>query len=189
MNVMVDLETRGFTPGCALLSIGAVGFDHHRGQLWDDGFYVAVKSNEKAMDMERSQCGLFEQQSTMDWWADQSEEARKVFTDPKAVELPEALEMLNDYLRSLSGEPIVWGNGADFDNAILAAAYHAAEVKPGWKPYNGRCYRTLKNLFPNVRMPKRQGTHHNALDDARSQAMHAMELLQYHDRYAPRAPV
>jgi exodeoxyribonuclease VIII len=73
---------------------------------------------------------------------------------------------------------LVWGNGADFDLPILSAAYVAAGFGgPPWKPYNGRCYRTLKNLRPDVPRPERRGTAHNALDDAVFQAEHAIALL------------
>jgi inhibitor of KinA sporulation pathway (predicted exonuclease) len=73
---------------------------------------------------------------------------------------------------------LVWGNGADFDNPILAAAYRATGISQGWKPYNGRCYRTIKNLAPQVRLV-RTGTHHNALDDARAQAQHLLDIVEY----------
>ena len=38
-------------------------------------------------------------------------------------------------------------------------------------------YRTLKNLLPYIEM-ERVGEHHNALDDAKSQALHAIKLLK-----------
>jgi len=72
----------------------------------------------------------------------------------------------------------VWGNGADFDLPILAAAYKAAGGPPPWKPYNGRCYRTLKNLAPSIKL-ERQGTHHQALDDAVCQAKHLIKIVEH----------
>jgi inhibitor of KinA sporulation pathway (predicted exonuclease) len=45
-----------------------------------------------------------------------------------------------------------------------------------WKFYNDRCYRTLKAMYPHIKMPKRTGTHHNALDDAISQVNHLILL-------------
>jgi exodeoxyribonuclease VIII len=68
----------------------------------------------------------------------------------------------------------VWGNGSDFDNAIinnLAKSFGAP------KPLNykrNRCFRTLKALF-GQHIPEHatipMGTHHNALDDAMYQAV------------------
>lgn len=167
-HVMVDLETLGVVPGCMIVSIGAVVFDPIAGEL-GEGFY-------RAIDL-KTRYGLHENPDTMAWWASpEREEARKVFTDPAAQRLDYELEAFNRYLTNWGGkDTVVWGNGADFDNSILAAAYYATMIKPGWKPYNGRCYRTIKNLAPSIVM-KRVGTHHNALDDAKSQATHLMEI-------------
>ena len=78
------------------------------------------------------------------------------------------------------------GNGADFDLPILAAAYAAVGLSVPWKPYNGRCYRTLKNLAPVVKLA-RPGTHHNALDDARTQAVHAIKLMRHISEHLKRS--
>jgi hypothetical protein len=64
----------------------------------------------------------------------------------------------------------LWGNGASFDNAILAHAYARCGATPPWKFWNDRCYRTVAALTATPR--QQGGTHHNALDDARSQAEH-----------------
>lgn len=166
-NIMVDLETLGQTPGCSIVAIGAVA-------CGDDGwitdtFYVVVS---------RSSCasyGLFEERQTLDWWACQSAEAREVLAiadrDGDAAGLPDALDALNAFVRRQGREVLVWGNGSDFDNAILAAAARAAHIELAWPFWANACYRTLKRRAPGVAI-KRSGTHHNALDDARSQAEH-----------------
>lgn len=172
--MMVDLETLGKRPGCALLSIGAVAFDPGTGEIDKDGFYTVVsrKSCKKAK--------LHEDPSTMAWWNDQNEQARKVFAEVEAKEAPllkQALVDFNLYLTSFgpAKQVKVWGNGADFDNAILTVAYAAVGVQMPWDFWNNRCYRTLKNLAPQIKMA-RTGTYHNALDDARSQAEHAVKI-------------
>lgn len=169
-NVMVDLETVGMRPGCGILSIGAVFFDDKKlGQE----FYQVVNI-ESCYKL-----GLHTDQLTVVWWSSQSVEARKVFDDSLAnrgLDIADALTQFNNFLRTGTGSPKVWGNGADFDNAILAVAYALTGVKPGWKPYDGRCYRTLKGFLPTTKIT-RQGTHHNALDDAKSQAEHAITVL------------
>lgn len=170
-DVMIDLETLGTVPGCAILSIGAVAFNSRNGEI-DNGLYTIV-SRESCAKM-----GLHEEPGTIKWWEGQGAEARDVLiaaASPVAASLPTALEELNAYLSQHSGVR-VWGNGADFDNPILAVAYRAAGVKPGWAAYNGRCYRTVKNMAKHVKM-RRTGTHHNALDDAISQAKHLMDIV------------
>jgi hypothetical protein len=42
----------------------------------------------------------------------------------------------------------IWGNGANFDNPLLACAFEAAGVRPCYKFFNERCYRTVKNQYP-----------------------------------------
>jgi len=46
-----------------------------------------------------------------------------------------------------------------------------------WYFWNDRCYRTMKSLYPQIPM-ERDGVHHNALDDAISQARHLMAILK-----------
>ncbi len=167
-DIMLDLETMGVAAGCPVLSIGAQAFDEHG--VDEQGFYVII-------GLESSKAaGLVVDPTTEKWWADQSEEARKVLTDTCAVELATAVGMFDNWLTQYSA-PRIWGNGADFDLPILAAAIRASRQLVPWKPYNGRCYRTVKNQFPDIKM-QRSGTHHHALDDARSQAEHMVRICQ-----------
>jgi hypothetical protein len=168
---MVDLETLGVVPGCVILSIGAVFFDESE---LGERFYKVVNTQNCI------EAGLHIDPDTVKWWDKQSIEANKVRTDAMLdnVSLNQVLTEFNTFLSQATGVK-VWGNGADFDNAILAAAYKAAGVKQGWIPYNGRCYRTIKNTAPNVPKIVRTGTYHNALDDAISQALHLREILAH----------
>lgn len=175
IHVMVDLETLGRRPGCKLLSIGAVVF----GPTGLGGeFYEEVQME--------SQGFLTTDQATLDWWSKQAPEARDRLYGNQASKplLKETLHRFNAWLEHLAPRDnkgnlqcCVWGNGADFDNAILQVAYDAvATYQPAWPFFNNRCYRTLKGLAPSVKLV-RQGTHHNALDDAKSQAEHAVRLM------------
>lgn len=172
-NVMVDLETLGTRPGCKVMSIGAVvfspaGVEEHR------QFYI---------DIHRDQ-PLLEQPDTIAWWKGVRKDNPKAYDRIFGSELPRwpLADALNSFtgwlngLNGLGGEVLVWGNGADFDNPILSAAYAACDMSQPWGPWNGRCYRTLKGLRSDIRLT-RKGTHHNALDDAISQAAHAVEIL------------
>jgi len=174
-DVMVDLETLGTVPGCVVLSIGAVAFNAQTGELGPE-FYIVVNTDDCISQ------GLHINEDTMDWWEKQSEEARQVLIEAgdkdKSIPLARSLNEFNDYLYQVGLKQVkIWGNGADFDNAILACCYNALGRKVPWSPWNGRCYRTLKNLIEGPSL-KREGTYHNALDDAKSQALHAMQLLK-----------
>jgi len=176
-DVMVDLETLGDGAGCVPLSIGAVAFDAASGWTDPEGFYTTI---------DRDSCicaGLRYDQSTRDWWNRQSAEAQSVLTasqtDLRRRPLTLALMEFGHYLARFGGRDAVrvWGNGADFDNAIIAYACKAVGLPPPWDHWNSRCFRTLKNLRRDVPAPPRVGVFHNALDDARTQALHAVELL------------
>lgn len=168
-NVMVDLETLGRRAGCAILSIGAVAFDAQSKRLGPE-FYVVVDR--------ASQLNLHTDPETLKWWEGQSVEARAVLTDKAAIPLGDALIKFNQYLSQFSFTKVkVWGNGADFDNAIMASCYGAAGLEVPWSFWNNRCYRTLKSIVAGPKL-SRQGTYHNALDDAKTQAQHAIVLLR-----------
>lgn len=180
-HIMVDLETRGTMAGCVIMSLGAVVFNPVEQALGKE-FYTVISA---ADCKERF---LREEEGTMKWWGDQNAEARKVIAasdDPDAPTLPQALAHFNQWLSSIgtSSTHRIYGNGADFDNPILRVAYDAADVKPFYGNWAGRCYRQLKNLDElfgeTFAAPKleRSGTYHNALDDAKSQALHLMAII------------
>lgn len=172
-HVMVDLETLGTRAGCSILSIGAVFFDVEHGL--GSELYTVVR-RDSCLD-----AGLTEDPDTLAWWRRQSPEAQEVLAcagnETVAYTLTNALEEFRQFIK-LSTSVKVWGNGADFDNPILVAAYHAVNARQAWAAFNGRCYRTIKNLYPAQKLTARQGVHHNALDDAKSQATHLIELAR-----------
>lgn len=165
MNVMLDLETLGNTSNSAIISIGAVEFT-------EDGlgrdFYVLV---------DPQSCQDFKLQidaSTVMWWMQQSDEARAAF---KGKSLP--LEIaLSSFTEWFNPKAALWGNGATFDNVIMDNAYKAIGVRRPWHYTKDRCYRTLKALYPDITADEREGTYHNALDDAVYQANHAIKILK-----------
>lgn len=169
-NVMVDLETFGTLPGSVILSIGAVAFDWT--ELTGEEFYVVI-------EVESSKAaGFLVDPKTVDWWASKSPEARAVLTDPACVPVTEALRRFRSWLLGLECRVALWGNGGDFDNAMLQTAYAKVGIPQPWRYIDNRCYRTLKNLGLEVPELPRQGTYHNALDDARHQARGAVALLR-----------
>ena len=159
MHVMVDLETMGTRPDAPIIAIGAVAFD---AKAIHNEFYVVVDLADSVAK------GAVMDPSTVLWWMKQSDEARSEFErEGRALGL--ALGMFREWIGAydVSG---VWGNGASFDNVILSEAYRRMGNDAPWPFWKDRCYRTMKSISP-VPM-ERGGTHHNALDDARSQAIH-----------------
>ena len=182
-DVMVDLETLGTRAGCQIMSIGAVAFtgSHVKDSDIDCTFYCVVNAPTRwqRLKLWLTGRGLFTDPETLKWWEDKTPEARRVLEQHygrMGHDLPQALRLFNKWLAQFPGVR-VWGNGADFDNPILISAYHSAGVPQGWGNWSGRCYRTLKSLVKGPKLVRR-GVHHNALDDAISQAYHAVALLK-----------
>jgi len=169
-DAMVDLETLGNGSNSVIIAIGAVKFDPRTGRVGElaDRFYTNVDPQSCV------EAGLQMDVSTVMWWMSQSDAARAAVTKP-GRQLAEALA---EFSKWLPADACVWGNGATFDNVILANAYRALRLPQPWKHWNDRCYRTLKNLHPDIKAPARQGVAHNALDDAVFQAEHACAILR-----------
>ena len=166
-KVMLDLETMGTGPNSAIIAIGAVEFCPDTKTLGRE-FYstVCLRSSVR-------RGGVIDADTVM-WWLGQEDCARRALVeDVKSIET--ALDCFSHWI--YRGEDIeVWGNGAAFDNVILAQAYKRCDLEAPWPFWGDRCYRTLKALNPHIKMD-RQGVHHNALDDAISQARHLIDIL------------
>lgn len=169
VDVMLDLETMGTGPQAAIIAIGAVKFDISAQEI-GERFYRVV-------DLESAvACGGVMDASTVLWWLKQSDAARAAF-DRSGDHIAVALQQFAGWMEDRSNVVVrVWGNGAAFDNVILASAYRRIGLTQPWPTRNDRCYRTVKALYPEVKI-QRVGVHHNALDDAESQARHLIAML------------
>ena len=170
-HLMLDLETLGTTPGCVVLSIGAVEFDLDgiKGE-----FHAHVDVDSSTM------LGLKVDARTVMWWLDQPKEAQNALLQADTFPIHDVLDALSDTFdwKDLK----VWANGASFDFPILEAVYKAAHRTVPWKYYNQMDFRTMKNLVPNGSyelLRVRPCTAHDALDDARSQALTLVNILNW----------
>lgn len=172
-NVMVDLETWSTSTNAVITAIGAVKFyilpDNNYGDIVDT-FYHTIQP-QSCVDV-----GLEMSVDTILWWMKQSDDARAEFQKP-ALPIQDALNMFSSWLSDDPKNIDVWGNGSDFDNVILANAYKACGKTLPWRYFNNRCYRTLKNLYPTISSKNMAGVKHNALDDAKFQTNHLIDIL------------
>lgn len=160
---MIDIETMGNTPRAPVLSIGAVFFDPETGELGDE-FYQVV-------DLQDALYWRKAQGDTLGWWLGQGESVRKSLTKGGSS-LKDVLKSFAAFCKKGGGNIRPWGNGADFDIAILNDAFAQQKITPPWKHWNVEHCRTLVSLtdsYIDRRDFKRKGTHHNALDDAKHQ--------------------
>ena len=165
VNVMVDLETMSTRSNAAICSIGAVKFE---GKEILDTFYCTI-------DLKTcKEAGMHISKETIKWWSEQNKEALRELTRNN-IPLKQALDDFELWFGSKSLP--IWGNGAVFDNTILGNAYFITGREPPWKCWDDRCYRTAKAMFNWIPEDKREGTYHNALDDAMHQTKHLIKIL------------
>lgn len=167
MNVMLDIETMGTAPGCAVLSIGAVCFG---------AIGCGASFYEPICLPSCSAVGLTISAESVNWWMTQSDAARRAAIQPDARSLTDVLTSFSEWFTAHSGEK-VWCHGASFHIPILSEAFRACELDLPWKCCNVRDTRTLYDLA-GVAPNRAKGIHHHALDDAVNQAEAAIQAYQ-----------
>jgi len=167
-NVMLDLETMGNGPNAAITAIGAVAFDLEAGVLGPEFYRIVDLASSVAG-------GGVMDASTVLWWLQQSDEARAMYRE-KGDHISEVLRDFSIRFEEAGGK-YVWGNGSDFDNTILGSAYRRAMLPLPWWYRHNRCYRTVRGMYPGTKVEWAGGVKHNALDDAKNQALHLIKLI------------
>lgn len=169
-GVMFDIETMGTLPGCVVLSIGAVRFDVGTGKIHDE-FYVNIDPKDSIKH------GLTHDKDTLQWWMkpENATAWKTLAKDKRTAE--EGLGAFFDYVSRGPKKEKVWCWGAQFDPVITEAAFMKVLGKrTPWHYCNIMCARTISNAF-GVKIERGNGTHHNALDDAKSQAQYLIDLF------------
>ncbi|EKM4141628.1 3'-5' exoribonuclease [Escherichia coli] len=173
-HLMIDLETMGTGPNAQIASIGAVFFDPQTGEMGP--------VFNKTIDMKTG--GGTVNISTIEWWLQQSSEARTAILTDK-IPMDDALLQFREFIDENSGEFFVqvWGNGSNFDNVILRRSYERQEIPCPWRYTNDRDVRTIVALGLVMDFDARsvitfEGERHNALHDARYQAKYVSAIWQ-----------
>lgn len=181
-DVMVDLETMGTHTSAQVLSIGAVRYrldtlDDTRTIMDPDrAFYARLDLEDQAAK------GRTTSPDTLEWWSDQSAEARSVFAeDPEDVN-----STLKRFIKFCGGGRRIWGNGNMFDNAIMRSIcedykleypvgyWNDLDVRTLTRLWNLICNKVSKGKRPTIKL----GEEHNALDDARRQVLQCQLMFK-----------
>lgn len=180
-HIMIDIETWGLDSKSVICSIGAVVFN--KDGIGDDQFYVENLSI-------KDQVGLFARTinpDTVRWWMGQSDESRKCFS--KNESYGSGLVSFCSWIKKASDTSFydleedtikdptcfIWSKGS-FDINILEDAIRTYPLGIPWHYRNVVDLRTLSLLIqPNV---DHSGVAHNALDDARNQALQGIDILR-----------
>lgn len=189
MHVMIDIETLGTTQDSTILQIGAVGFAKDG---MDPGFYADVTVEDQIA------MGRKVDPFTLGWWLDRtSSEARLSVFERRDIDkrsLLHSLVALNQYIKAYliddthnnTKHDKLWANSPAFDLAIIRNAMEMCEIKPVWQYWHEADVRTLKVLdgmmqgveIKKIPIMREGGIAHNALDDAKNQALYVSHFLQ-----------
>ena len=137
-HVMVDVETMGRKPGCAILSIGAVRFNPDEDLGSESGsaksthlqgknhFYMVINN------LDSSARGFSSDIDTMRWWKKQSiwQDLSMAIINSD-VSVPQAATSFSEFLnKSHSGGGVnLWANSPSFDIQIMRAMFKAVDQK------------------------------------------------------------
>lgn len=181
-DVAVDCETLGDRFDAPVIAIGMQAFDRESG-AWGASYYGLVELDSAI------KTGVV-RGDTLKWWMQQSEEARDLFDkkhDGKRFSLATILVEVSHWCTgrgvgaNMQNGPLhVWGNGATQDITWLEHAFtngaHGLAIP--WRYDRPRDMRTLVEAATLMADFTREeydadfeGTPHNALDDARHQAL------------------
>lgn len=174
-DIMFDIETLGTGPNAAILSIGACAFNPATGEVNDvDTFYWRV-------DLAKSRSPGDIDASTVAWWMQQSDAARKAAFTGIASPLHDVLESFWSWAcrfshhnrPELDDTLNVWCNPPTFDEVIVKEACKRSGKTYPFHYRTSRCMRTLKCVGAQmgfaVDLPF-EGVAHNALADSIYQA-------------------
>jgi hypothetical protein len=169
IDAMIDLETLATEHDAIVTNIGVVLMDMKEKVVLHEQTYSMPLNWDEQFDKGR-RC----HPNTVRFWLQQSPEAIKGILAKPFCTNDAVLEGLVNFLPPGCG---VWGNGADFDCAIMQSLYRTYGIRSPFSYSKHRCFRTLKNLSI-IPAPERVGVHHNALDDAMFQAEWLMKIIR-----------
>lgn len=169
MDVMLDLESLGTRPDCAILTLGAVKFDPYTVDKFGDSLYFRIDVNEQLA------LGREVQEDTLEWWGRQAEDVREeALGEHDRISLESMYRQLNKFLVGVNN---IWCQGPAFDIVILENIYRQKGWPTPWQFWQIRDSRTLFGVHGDPREKNKAGLH-NALEDCVSQAQGVQEIYR-----------
>ena len=165
---MLDLESLGTRPDCAILTLGAVKFDEYTPGSFGDSLYLRIDVDEQLA------LGREVQEDTLTWWSNQAEDVREeALGEGNRVSLTEMYRQLNKFC---VGATNIWCQGPAFDIVILENIYRQMGWPTPWQFWQIRDSRTLFGVHGDPREKNKAGLH-NALEDCVSQAQGVQQIF------------
>ena len=187
VHVMLDLETLGTEPGCAVVAIGAVQFG-----LSGPGPIIRSELERRVSIASNARAGLTINGPTLEWWMAQAPEAIAATFHGERVDVWSACKDFARWVRGLGtpDAPLrVWAKSPSFDCMVLEAAMRQTGQPAPWGFRDWRDVRTLEHAAALVgySLPETPAeVKHSALADAKAQAYNAAKRLLFLASKGPR---
>jgi exodeoxyribonuclease VIII len=140
-HLMVDVEALGKKPAPSFQSVQYSSTQRR---------VIRALSFTKSLASSHRWPGGVPDASTIIFWLKASSEARSEIVMDSAITLSDALQQLDDFItaNASNGKDSVqvWGNGATYDNVLLAESFDRAGIPCPWKFWNNRDVRTIVEL-------------------------------------------
>ena len=170
IHAMIDLETLGTSPDCAVLTIGGVKFNPNALSEPYQPFYYRFDVDDQ---LEKGRTVL---DSTLEWWGQQEESVREeALGDENRTPVLEVLQALNKWC---VGVDTIWCQGPAFDIVILEHMFRQYDHHIPWPFWKIRDSRTLFGIMPKDPRKAINFAAHNALEDCKVQALCVQQTLQ-----------
>lgn len=165
-SLMFDLETLDTRPSAVILSLGAVKFDPR-------GIDIQPQTLKLKFDIDsQTALGRTVSDDTIEWWSKQDpiiqEEA---FSEHDRTHVNDALDQFHKFVWNSEQ---IWSQGS-FDVNIMEDLYRMLDRSPAWQYWQVRDSRTLFN-FIDGNMDRSK--HHDAMEDAKEQALAVQRALK-----------
>ena len=185
MNIMVDIETLGTNENSVILQIGAVAFEPN--EPFEGWFLTDLSVSDQIRTYKRTV-----DNETLIWWMDSvGPDARTSVLQRDSYNglvcsTYNALEDFNTFISmhidsAFETDNFIWSNSPSFDLAIIKHAMRQCDIKPVWNHWDERDVRTMHHLNKTLKLgfnKKIDGVAHNALDDAKGQAIYVMQIQE-----------
>lgn len=177
-DLMIDIETTGRTPGCAIIQIAAVPFNMNTGKISTNVFKMSINlKTQKERDFKLDI-------NTINWWNKENSKLFKELSESENHHIKVAVTFQNWFKSLKDYKNIrVWGNSNRFDLGILEGWYQKGmrinTFQPFWNTWLERDVRTLAMLDPQIKAnTKFEGTKHNAIDDCKHQIKYCRAVVR-----------
>ena len=139
IDIVVDIETLGNKPGCAIFQIAALAFNIYTNDEIDCFNQIA--------NIENDDCFLNVSGSTLKWWLNTDKELLTELLNKGTCSSKELIDHFWKWLTNITNEyenVYLWGNGILFDNNILKVAIEDLGLN---YPINFRQDRDIRTLI------------------------------------------